>query len=136
MSFVHPHLSEYMTSGPFAIGPHEPLGNARRLMERYELRHLPVVTDGKLVGIVSDRDMNLVQSLAHAPPDAITVEDAMTPEPYAPPPNAPLQEVVGVMIERKIGSAVVVDAGEIVGIFTATDAMRVLLDALAGKLTL
>lgn len=102
-------------------------------MGKYELRHLPVAVDGKLIGVVSDRDLNLVQTLAYAPPDAITVEDAMTPDPYAPTPDTPLVEVVRVMVDRKIGSAVVVDAGEIVGIFTATDAMRALIDALGGK---
>jgi acetoin utilization protein AcuB len=129
-----PHVSEYMTSGPFAVGPREPLVNARRLMEKYELRHLPVYSDGALVGIVSDRDLNLVQTLAHAPPDAITVEDAMTPDPYAPSPDTPLIDVVRVMVDRKIGSAVVVDRGQIVGIFTATDAMQVLVDVFGGKL--
>jgi acetoin utilization protein AcuB len=133
MLAISPHLSEYMTSGPFAVSPREPLPNARRLMEKHDLRHLPVCEDGKLVGIVSDRDMNLVQTLAHAPPDAITVEDAMTPDPYAPSPDTPLVEVVRVMVDRKIGSAVVVDAGEIIGIFTASDAMRALIDALSTR---
>jgi acetoin utilization protein AcuB len=129
-----PHVSEYMTSGPFAVGPREPLGNARRLMDKYDLRHLPVWSEGKLVGIVSDRDLNFVQTLEHAPPDRITVGDAMTPDPYAPTPDTPLADVVRVMVDRKIGSAVVVDGGQIVGILTATDAMRALLDALGGKL--
>ncbi len=132
MAMISPHVSEYMTSGPFAVGPREPLSNARRLMEKYELRHLPVWSEGKLVGIVSDRDLNLVQMLAHASPDdVITIEDAMTPDPYAPSPDTLLVDVVRVMVERKIGSAVVVDAGQIVGIFTASDAMRALLDAIA-----
>jgi acetoin utilization protein AcuB len=131
---ISPHVSEYMTSGPFAVGPHEPLVAARHLMEKHGLRHLPVLLDDALVGIVSGRDLDLVQTLAHAPAEAITVEDAMTPAPYAPSPDTPLVEVVRVMIERKIGSAVVVDAGRIVGIFTATDAMRALTDVLAGQL--
>lgn len=130
-----PHISEYMTSGPFAIAPGEPLDNARRLMEKYELRHLPVWSGGALVGIVSDRDLDLVQTLASIRPAPLTVEEAMTPDPYAPSPDTPLIDVVRVMIERKIGSAVVVDAGQIVGIFTAMDAMRALVDALGGKLS-
>jgi acetoin utilization protein AcuB len=123
-----------MTSGPFAVGPREPLVSARRLMEKYELRHLPVYSDGKLVGIVSDRDLNLVQTLAHAPPGAITVEDAMTPDPYATSPDTPLIDVLRVMVDRKIGSAVVVDREQIVGIFTATDAMQALVDVFSEKL--
>jgi acetoin utilization protein AcuB len=126
-----------MTSGPFAVGPREPIVNARRLMEKYELRHLPVWSEGKLVGIVSDRDLGSLQRLAQAAAaakDALTVEDAMTPDPYAPSPDTPLVDVVRVMVDRKIDSAVIVDAGQIVGIFTSTDAMRALIDAFGGKL--
>ncbi|MBX3187039.1 MAG: CBS domain-containing protein [Labilithrix sp.] len=125
---ISPHVSEYMTSGPFAVGPREPLTNARRLMSKYELRHLPVCSEGKLVGIVSDRELDLVQSVARGSVDEITVEEAMSLDPYAPSPDAPLTEVVRFMVDRRVGSAVVVDAGQVVGIFTATDAMRALLD--------
>lgn len=130
-----PHVSEYMTMGPYAVGPREPLLNAKRLMQKYGLRHLPVWSEGKLVGIVSERDLDLAHAfLAQVPAEEIVVEDAMTGAPYAPSPDTPIDEVVRVMVERKIGSAVVLDQGQIVGIFTATDGMRALLDALAGKL--
>ncbi len=129
-----PHVSEYMTTGPYAVGPREPLLNAKRLMQKYGLRHLPVWSEGKLVGIVSERDLNLAHALlAQVPAEEIVVEDAMTGDPYAPSPDAPIDEVMRVMIDRKIGSAVVLDQGQIVGIFTATDAMRALLDALATR---
>lgn len=124
------HVSEYMTAGPFAVGPREPLANARHLMKKHHIRHLPVCSQGKLIGLVSDRDLELVQSLAHAPPSSITVEDAMTPDPYAPSPDTLLVEALRVMIERKIGSAVIMDGGQVVGIFTSTDAMRALVDLL------
>lgn len=126
-------VSEFMTSGPYSIGPHEPLPNALSLMREHDLRHLPVWEHGKLVGIVSKRDVDFVQALVPEPRDVVTVEDAMTPEPYAPSPDTPLVEVVRVMADRKIGSAVVVDAGRIVGVFTVSDAMRALVDLLEGK---
>jgi acetoin utilization protein AcuB len=132
MSASWVHVSEYMTAGPFAVGPREPLENAERLMKKYDVRHLPVWTDGELVGIVSDRDVHLVRALASGRPEVITVEQAMTPDPYAPSPDTPLVDVVRTMTERKLGSAVVLEGGRIVGIFTATDAMRALLDAFAG----
>jgi acetoin utilization protein AcuB len=115
-----------MTFGPFAIGPGEPLGNARRVMQKHELHHLPVWADGKLVGVVSDRDMDAMDAKG-----AVTVAEVMTPEPYAPSPDTPLIDVVRALIDRNIGSAVVVDGGQIVGIFTATDAMRALIDVLS-----
>lgn len=126
------HVSETMTPGPFAVDRRASLEDARQLMEKHQLRHLPVCDDGKLVGIVSERDLDLLQALERAPADALTVEDAMTPDPYAPSPDTPLLEVLRVLVDRKIGSAVVVDRGSIVGIFTATDAMRALVDVLAG----
>lgn len=128
-----PAVSEYMTPGPFTIGPRQKLADARRLMEERAIRHMPVREDGKLVGILLQRDLELVWTLAHAPFEALTVEDAMTPNPYAIPPSAPLDEVVRVMSDRKIGSVVVVDRGRIVGVFTATDAMRALVDVLRAR---
>jgi acetoin utilization protein AcuB len=101
-------------------------------MDKYNLRHLPVWSDGKLVGIVSARDLDCVRSLAHAEPAVIHVEDAMTANPYAPSPDTLLVDVVRTMVERKLGSAVVMDGGQIVGIFTATDAMRALVDLIGG----
>jgi acetoin utilization protein AcuB len=128
------HVSEYMTSGPFSIGPHEPIENARSLMRKHNVRQLPVWAHGALVGTVSDRDVYLVETLVSGPLDTVMVEAAMTADPYAPSPDTPLLEVVRTMAARKLGAAVVLDAGRIVGIFTATDAMRALVDALEGRL--
>ncbi len=127
-------VGAYMTRGPYAVGPREPLGNARHLMMKYAIRHLPVRTEGKLVGILSDRDVGTVWLLAHAPHDELVVEDAMTPGPYAVGPDEPLADVVRVMADRKIDSTVVVEDDRIVGVFTSTDAMHALVDALEGKL--
>lgn len=127
------HVSEYMTSGPFAVGPREPLTNAARLMDKYELHHLPVSAEGKLIGVLSDHDVEQIQALALEKAREMTVGDVMTPDPYAPSPDTPLVDVVRTMAERRIGSAVVVDKGRVVGVFTTTDAMLALLDALDAK---
>jgi acetoin utilization protein AcuB len=104
-------------------------------MNEHEIRHLPVVVGSELVGVVSDRDLSLVQTLAQASPETLTVEDAMTPEPYVVAPNVPLQAVARAMIRRKIGSAVVVDSGSVVGVFTVTDALQALVEVLEGTAT-
>lgn len=134
MTAVVAHVSEYMTSGPFAVGPREPLGNAARLMDKYGLHHLPVSAEGKLVGIISGRDVELFKALAGGLLDDAVVEQAMTRDPYAVSPDTPLVEVVRTMAERRIGSAVVLEGGRVAGVFTATDAMHVLVGALEGKL--
>ncbi|MBX3260999.1 MAG: CBS domain-containing protein [Labilithrix sp.] len=131
-----PSVAAYTARGPYAVGPHEPLGNARRLMEKYAIRDLPVRAEGKLVGLLSERDLRLVWSLAQPPPETLTVEDAMTAEPYAVTPETPLEDVVREMAERTVDAAVVLEGGRVVGVFTAADAMRALVDALEGKLTL
>lgn len=129
-------VAEYMTPGPYVVGPKEPLGNARRLMDKYEIRHVPVWSEGKLVGLLSERDLQLVWTLAHAPPEALTVEDAMTAEPYSVAVDTPIDETVRVMARRKIGSAVVLDKGRIVGVFTSIDAMHALADVLEGRVAI
>ena len=128
-----PSIADYMTPGPELIEPHEPLPRALKVMREHEIRHLPVTEHGKLVGVLSKRDVGLVTTLAHAPPDAITVEDAMSEHPYTVTPDTPLNEVARVMAERKLGSAVIVDRGEVVGVFTTVDALNALADALEGK---
>jgi acetoin utilization protein AcuB len=124
-----------MTSSPIFVAPEERLSRAKRLMDEYLIRHLPVVRGGKLVGIVSERDVYMVQymeALAHLP-RTMTVDDAMTAEPFAVRPETPLDVVAREMAGRKIGAAVVTEDGAILGVFTATDALRVLADALGGK---
>ena len=130
-----PKVAAYTARCPYAVGPHEPLGNARRLMEKYAIRDLPVRAEGKLVGLLSERELRLVWSLLHPPPETLTVEDAMTLEPYAVPSETPLDEVVREMADRTLDAAVVLDGGRVVGVFTATDAMRALADALESTLT-
>jgi acetoin utilization protein AcuB len=114
------------------VGPYEPLPKAHEIMREHGIRHLPVVAAGALVGILSDRDLNLVQDLAHARPEEITVEDAMTSDPYAVSPDTPLNQVARIMVQRKIGSAVIIEQGGVAGVFTLTDALQALVDALEG----
>jgi acetoin utilization protein AcuB len=125
-----PLISEYMTFGPHSVEVHDSLSSARRLMREFRVRHLPVMHKGELVGMLSEHDANFVEGLVDAPAETITVEDAMTSKPYVVSPDAPLDEVASVMMERRIGSAVVMDGNSVVGVFTTTDALRALTDAL------
>ncbi len=127
-------VARYMTRGPYTVGPQEPLGNARRLMAKFGVRHLPVRTEGKLVGVLSDRDVQTVWMLAHAPQDALTVQDAMAEHPYSVGPQESLASVVRVMADRRIDAAIVVEDDRVVGVFTSTDAMHALADLIEGEL--
>jgi CBS domain-containing protein len=114
-----------MTRNPVTIAHDESLSRARRMMLTYRIRHLPVVYDGRLVGILSQRDLYRFDS-PDLDQDYFLVEKAMTKDAYAVTPRSPLREAAAQMAERRCGAAVVVDGQRVVGLLTATDALRAL----------
>jgi acetoin utilization protein AcuB len=95
-------------------------------MEKNDIRHLPVTNAGKLDGIVSDRDIKLaLDPLVNFPPQR-KVRDIMTSDIYVVPPSEPLDVVLQALADRRIGCALVADDGALLGIFTTTDAARML----------
>lgn len=129
-----PTIQKYMTTQPHSIGQDQTMAMAHRMMREHRFRHLPVLTAGKLVGLLSDRDLNLVETLREVDPEKVLVEDAMTSEPYTVSPDAPLDEVVSNMAEHKYGCAVVMQNAKLVGIFTTVDACRAFAELLHGRL--
>lgn len=116
-------IESVMTSSPHSIGSDIPLAKAHEKMRELKVRHLPVLSGGRLVGVLSDRDLKLAAKF----PGDLTVEEAMTPDPYVVGPEASLKEVVSAMAERKLGSALIAGKdGKPLGIFTAVDGMRLL----------
>ena len=119
-----------MTPHPRVVSSGHTLAQARQLMRERGIRHLPVVDQGRLVGIVSQRDLYLLETLKGIDPASETVREAMRQDPFTVSPDASLGEVARAMADRRYGSAVVVDRGVVVGLFTTVDALR----ALAGLL--
>ena len=120
-----PLIQKFMSPMPHTIGRDISLKEAMAMMREYRFRHLPVLDGGKLVGVLTDRDVKLVSAFKGS--DAMTVDEAMTPDPYVVAPDAGLDHVVAEMAEHKYGCAVIQQAnGKVVGIFTATDGLRVL----------
>jgi acetoin utilization protein AcuB len=117
-------IRDHMTGHPLTIDPKRSMADAHRLMREHKIRHLPVVHGGQLLGLVSLRDLALVESLPGTDPEEVAVEEAMSEDVYAVSPEAPLGIVAAEMAERKLGSAVVIQRGEVVGVFTMTDACR------------
>lgn len=126
-------IAEHMVEHPYTIGKDQTLERAIGVMREHRIRHLPVLDAGGLVGIVTERDVALVSAMKGVDPHALPVAEAMTPEPFAVPPSAPLGEVVHEMARRKLGAAVVMNGGSVVGIFTAVDGLRVLADLLGAE---
>ena len=97
--------------------------------DTHGIRHLPVLRDGAIVGLVSDRDVRLATGLDDAGTLQLRAADIMAPEPLAVAADTPLDEVAFLMSERKVGSVIVKDGdGRLVGIFTATDALNALIE--------
>jgi len=125
-----PPISRYMTLQPWTIRSDAKVSQARQLMREHQIRHLPVLEAGKLVGIVSERDLRLIETLLGDDP-AVKVEEAMSQDVYTVAPNDPVDVIVETMSARKYGSAVVLDRrGGVEGIFTTVDALQVLADVL------
>jgi acetoin utilization protein AcuB len=119
-------IEEYMTRSPHSIGDDQSLARAESVMREHDIRHLPVLHGGHLVGIVTERDVRLVETLDDIDPGLITVSDAMSQSVYAVSPDTPLKTVAAEMAAHKYGAAVVMRGRDIVGIFTTVDACRAL----------
>ncbi len=119
-------ILDFMTTPVRTVEVDQTLADVHRIMNGARVRHLPVVEDGVLVGLVSQRDLHLVETLAGVDPLEVGVDEAMTREVLAVTPDTPLAWVVVEMLSRGRGSAVVAVQGQVAGIFTRSDALRVL----------
>jgi len=121
-----PPVKAVMTPFPHCIDNDEPLSAARAMMDEHGIRHLPVMQDGRLGGVLTDRDLRLAAAPALAPtrPDPLRVHEVTPHDAYVVELNEPLDVVVLHMARHRIDCALVVKHGRLVGIFTMTDACR------------
>ena len=119
-------IRQYMSRGIHTIGQEQTLEVAHGVMREHGIRHLPVLEGGKLVGVLSQRDLHLIETLSDVDTKTTTVDEAMTSDVYITGPDAPLDEVASTMAEHKYGSAIIVERGKVVGVFTTIDALRAL----------
>ena len=125
-----------MTPLPLSVGLDARVLEARELMAEHDIRHLPVTDDdGRLVGVVTQRDIGLVLDPELDLPfdEDLRVRSVCSLDAYLVAPDTPLDEVVEEMARRRIGSALVGRDGHLLGIFTVTDACRILADTLRGR---
>jgi len=123
-----PTVADYMTPGAYVIASHESVEQAKKLMRDLAVRHLVVLEEDQLVGVLSDRDLR-----GRPTHDDSPVQELLSGEPWAVAPDMRLNVVARNMAKHRFGSAVVMDRGDIVGVFTTTDALIALADALEGK---
>lgn len=129
---------DVMTKNPLVMTPAETIGRAHELMTENRIRQLPIVDEGALLGIITDRDIRsfLAQSALVEPEEwaqalRTKVREIMTAEPLTLAPDDDLREAVELLIEEKIGGIPVVDQAEgLVGIVTYVDVLRCYLNRL------
>lgn len=128
MSKMIPKISKYMTTTPDAINFDATIAEAMNVMEKHNIRHLPVIKNKTVFGLLSDRDVKSILAFAGSNPKTIKVGEICTDKPYITQPEALLTDVATEMAEQKYGSALVMDNGKLVGIFTTTNACEALTD--------
>lgn len=126
-------VEEFTTPDPVTATEEMGINELRRLMDQHGIRHLPVLRDGRVVGVISDRDVRLVYGLTDLEKNQVCATDIMSPDPLAVTASTPLDKVAYLMSDRKVGSVIVNEEdGPFLGIFTATDALNALVEIARG----
>ena len=133
-------VEKWMTRDVITVQPHEKIIDAFELMQRQGIRHLPVIGDGELKGLVTDRDIRLalIPSPLSTPEDRMyhlgaleRVDEIMTTDLITVGPKATIDEAAKLIAQHKIGAVPVVAQGTLVGILTETDILCVSIEMLA-----
>jgi len=134
MKKVVNRIEEHMTEYPSIASRTTSVTEAYEFMKQMGIRHLPVMENGNVVGIVSERDLKQAQILTDSM--QLLVSDVMTGDPYCVTVGTPLSTVAREMAKHKYGSTVVLNhLRQVVGIFTTTDGMRILSEVLSSERT-
>ena len=134
-------VAEIMTPDPYAVSVTTSLRAVLRALAEADVRHLPVVDEGALVGIVSDRDLRAVDAVSLEAADkpeaarqalAQPVSSVMSSDVVSVNPESDVADVIDLMIEHRIGAVPVVeaDSSKLVGIVSYVDALRAARDLL------
>ena len=118
-------VRDVMTRQVLVIEPNAPCDTARRVMEEKRIRHLPVVGGGRLLGMVSDRDVRSAAAGTSTPVSKIMTRDPMTVSSATRVEHAARR-----MLDGRFGSLPVVDGDALVGIVTYTDLLRAFVDVI------
>lgn len=131
-----------MSKPVITVKPDLPIMDALKLMQREKIRRTPVVKDGEMVGIVSDKDL-----LNAGPSDAtslsvwevnylmskITVADVMSKDVMTVTEETPIEEAARIMVDNKIGGLPVMRNGSVVGLITETDLFKIFLELMGAR---
>lgn len=135
-------VGERMSHPIISIAPDMPVHDALDMFKRERIRRAPVVKEGKLVGIVSDKDLlNASPSPASSLSvwemnyllSKITVSEVMTKNVLTVSEDTPIEEAARIMADNKIGGLPVMRDGHVVGIITETDLFKIFLEFMGAR---
>jgi acetoin utilization protein AcuB len=126
-------VDKWMTRYVVSVRPLDSIQHAREVMEAQRINQIPVVIEGNLVGIVTDRDLRdafpsvFTAHQAHpgrgSDPAHVTVETVMTPHVLTIPPGTSMLDAARLMRKERIGALPVVEGEKLVGILTRSDVL-------------
>jgi acetoin utilization protein AcuB len=135
-------VRDWMSSDPVTVSVDDTVSEARRLLDTEGVRHLPVVDDTRLVGILSDRDVAIREAalrqavlrndIATLLDDERPVEAVMSSDVHTVGADVPIAEAARTLVSRRINALPVVEDGRLVGILTSTDCLLATLDDVSG----
>ena len=135
-------VGERMSRPVISVSPDDPINEVLAMFRNEYIRRAPVMKDGKLVGIVSERDL-----LNASPSSAttlsvwelnyliskVTIKNVMTKKVITVDADTPIEEAAKIMADKKIGGLPVVSAGKVVGMITETDLFKILLELMGAR---
>jgi len=133
-------VQDYMTSQAESLETSQSLLEAVLLLRKSGFRHIPILEQGRLAGVLSERDIYRFSPTMLLPLpvkeynqlfEETRIGTVMTPNPQSIAPDAPLSHAVEIMVQSRLGCLPVMDAGQLVGIITVRDMLRALYDFVA-----
>jgi acetoin utilization protein AcuB len=135
-------VGERMSRPVISVSPDNPINEVLAMFRNEHIRRAPVMKDGKLVGIVSERDL-----LNASPSSAttlsvwelnyliskVTIKNVMSKKVITVDVDTPIEEAAKIMADKKIGGLPVVSAGKVVGMITETDLFKILLELMGAR---
>ena len=126
-------VKEIMVGSPVTLKPGDTLNLANDLISLGRIRHIPVVEDGRLIGLLSERDLigaaatqifGLKQKSKSALLKSVLIKDVMKKRVITVTAETKIAEAARLMADKKIGCVPVMDDGRLVGLVTTTDILR------------
>jgi CBS domain-containing membrane protein len=126
-------VKEIMMGNPVTLKPEDTLDLANDIISLGRIRHIPVVEDGRLIGLLSERDLigaaatkifGLKQKHKSALLKTVLIKDVMKKKVITIKSNTPIKDAAHLMADKKIGCVPVIESGTLVGLLTTTDILR------------